>query len=138
MSNDGFVLLDGANELSGPRSMWWVLRNWPKLRREMRSAPGYVAHRLWYARPYTVGLLTWWADEKSAYAFARMPEHRRFWSWAADADVTNGGWLATYRYVHGGPLWGNGVASLATTFHGLVPEPSGKPAEPPPVDRGPR
>jgi hypothetical protein len=128
---DAFVLLDGANELTGARALWWVLRHWPALRREMRATEGYLAHRIWYSPPYTIGLLTWWTDEKAAYRFAHAPQHTKFWRWGSEPGHTSGGWLATYRYLHGGPLWGNGVQSLARTFAGRVPAPGGKPADPP-------
>ncbi len=132
------VLVDGANELSGPRALWWVMRRWPALRRELESAPGYVAHRLWYKPVLTVGLTTWWTDEKSVYRFAHMPTHLEFWRWASRSGSTRGGWLATYRYERGGPLWGNGVESLMSRLGDFVPEATGEAPPPPPRDRGPR
>ncbi len=132
------VLVDGANELSGPRALWWVMRRWPALRRELESAPGYVAHRLWYKPVLTVGLTTWWTDEKSVYRFAHMPTHLEFWRWASRSGSTRGGWLATYRDERGGPLWGNGVESLMSRLGDFVPEATGEAPPPPPRDRGPR
>ncbi len=129
------VLVDGANELRGPRALWWVVRKWPSLRRELESAPGYVAHRLWYAPPFTVGLTTWWEDERSVYRFAHFPTHLEFWRWATQRDSTRGGWLATYRYQRGGPLWGNGVSQMMQKLGGLVPESTGGRPRPPPEDR---
>ena len=128
----GFFLLDGANELTGLRAAFWVVRNWPRLRGELTGAPGYIAHRAWFARPWTIGLTTWWADEAAAYRFAQLPEHRRFWAWASEPGHTRGGWLAHYRYVRGGPLWGNGVGSMTSRLEGWVPTPSGQPARRPP------
>ncbi len=125
-----FYLLDGANELSGPLAVLWTARHWPALKRELVGAPGYIAHRLWFAWPWTIGVTTWWQDEAAAYRFAHMPQHLRFWTWAADTGRTRGGWLAHYRYVRGGPLWGNGVQSLATRFADHVPAPSGAPPRP--------
>jgi hypothetical protein len=125
-----FYLLDGANELSGPLAMLWVARRWPALRRELVGARGYIGHRLWFAWPWTVGVTTWWQDEAAAYRFAHMPQHLRLWAWAAGTGRTRGGWLAHYRYVRGGPLWGNGVQSLATRFANHVPAPPGAPARP--------
>jgi hypothetical protein len=129
------VLVDGANELSGPRALWWVIRRWPALRRELQNAPGYVAHRLWFEHWFTVGLTTWWVDERSVYRFARMPVHVDFWRWASGSRGTKGGWLASYRFVRGGPLWGNGVESMMARLGDFVPEASGEPPPPPPRDR---
>lgn len=131
----GLVLVDGANELSGPRALWWVARHWPAMRREMKSARGYVHHRLWYSRPWTVGLTTWWEDEAAAYRFAYMPEHLKFWSWAASSRVTRGGWLAVYGFADGGPLWGNGVRSMMRPFERFVPPPTGETPRPTPKEQ---
>src|SRR5207244_2006906 len=69
----GLVLADGANEFDGLFAMVQAAGRWPGLRREMRGAPGYVAHHLWFAWPTTVGILSWWEDEASAYRFAHLP-----------------------------------------------------------------
>lgn len=129
------VLVDGANQLSGVRALWWVWRHWPDLRREMSGSPGFIAYRLWFEWPLTVGLTTWWADEKSAYRFAHQPVHLQFWRWGTDSRHTRGGWLALYRHDHGGPLWGTGVEAMMRRLgHQLGPAP-GKPAKPPQEDR---
>ena len=130
-----FYLLDGANELTGLRALVWVAVHWPKLQREMTSAPGYIAHRAWFSWPWTVGLTSWWADEASAYRFAHLPEHRRFWTWGSKARNTRGGWLAHYRYARGGPLWGNGVRAMTTRLASWTPAATDKPPRPAP--RGP-
>jgi hypothetical protein len=119
--SSGFVMIDGANQFSGPRAVWWVVRHWPELRREMTSARGYIAHRLWYVFPLTLGITSWWEDENAAYRFAHLPVHRQFWKWAASGGNTAGGWLASYRYLHGGPLWGNGVATMMQRLGRVVP-----------------
>jgi hypothetical protein len=135
MSNRTLFLIDGANELRGPRALWWVVRRWPALRRELTGADGYVAHRLWYALPFTVGLTTWWTEERLARRFAHMPVHLEFWKWANRTGATTGGWLATYRYESGGPLWGNGVDAMMKRFGSFVDPPSKEPPRPAPADR---
>jgi hypothetical protein len=130
-----FFLLDGANELAGLRATIWLALRWPALRRELVNAPGYMAHRVWFAWPWTLGLTTWWVDEASAYRFAHLPEHRRVWAWGAVPGHTRGGWLAHYRYVRGGPLWGNGVRVLTARFAGRVPAANGHPPRPAPPRR---
>jgi hypothetical protein len=127
-----FYLLDGANELTGLRAAMWVMLNWRKLRREMMSAPGYIAHRAWLGWPWTIGLVSWWADEASAYRFAHLPEHRRFWAYGADPAHTRGGWLAHYRFTRGGPLWGNGVRAMTARLDGWVQAAPDHPARPAP------
>jgi len=127
-------LLDGANELVGLRALLWVARRWPALRRELTATPGYVAHRLWYAFPYTIGLVTWWESEAAAYRFAQSPVHLQFWTWAIDTRHTKGGWLAHYRYVRGGALWGNGVTTMMRRLSGFSP-PAGHPPRRPPARR---
>jgi hypothetical protein len=97
---------DPAPRLSGPLALLWVGSRWPALKRELVGARGYIAHRLWFAWPWTIGVTTWWQDEAAAYRSAHMPQHQRFWAWAAETGRTRGGWLAHYRYVRGGPLWG--------------------------------
>ena len=129
---DGFILLDGANELSNVRQFWWVIRHWSTLRRGMRSSPGYIRHRLWYVPPRTIGLTSWWEDAGAAYRFAHSPAHLLFWRWGAEAGHTRGGWLAIYRYVEGGPLWGNGVETMVRDFGSRVPAPTNEPARMPP------
>jgi hypothetical protein len=128
----GFVLIDGANEVAAVWRFWWVVRHWPRLRRALTGSPGYIGHRLWFRWPRTIGLMSWWTEEKDAYRFAYTPAHLEFWRWGHQSRHTRGGWLALYRYVDGGPLWGNGVETLARTFAGVVPPPSGAPARPPP------
>lgn len=128
----GFVLLDGANELTGVRHFWWVIRHWPTLRRGMEASEGYIKHRLWYIPPRTIGLTSFWEDAGAAYRFAHSPAHLLFWRWGADSAHTRGGWLAIYRYVEGGPLWGNGVESMVQAFGSHVPAPSNEPARLPP------
>jgi hypothetical protein len=128
-------LIDGANELRGLRSLIWVVRRWPRLRRELMSTEGYVTHRLWYVPPFTLGLTSWWSDRRGAYRFAHQPAHLEFWSWSARADTTKGGWLATYELVGGGPLWGNGVARMMESFGEFVEPASMEPPKPAPEDR---
>ena len=123
-------MIDGANELSGVRAFWWVVRRWPALRRELTTTPGYVAHRLWYAFPFTFGLVTWWDDEAAAYRFAHRPVHLQFWEWATDPAHTRGGWLAHYRYLRGGALWGNGVTAMMRRLSAYSPAPGRPPRRP--------
>lgn len=121
------ILMDGANELTGPAALAWVVWHWPALRRELCSTPGYIAHRVWYAPPWTIGLTTWWRDARSAYTFAHRPIHLAFWRWAEHPARTRGGWLATYRYVRGGALWGNGVRAMTRRLGDLTDAPDGAP-----------
>ena len=131
-----FVVLDGANHLSGARAMWWVLRHYPALRREMKSTDGYLQHRVAFSPPYTLILTSWWADEKCAYRFAHRPVHLKFWQWAArNPENTRGGWLAVYRYERGGPLWGDGVPIMRRGLEALVPFPNHGDPTPTPDDR---
>ncbi len=125
-------MIDGANQFQGPASLWWAVRHWPALRKEMTGARGYIAHRVWYVFPLTLGITSWWQDENAAYRFAHLPVHRTFWRWAASGGKTKGGWLASYRYVSGGPLWGNGVESMMSRLGAFVPAPSRKPPNGPP------
>jgi hypothetical protein len=133
----GFVLLDGANELAGVRHLWWVVRHWPILRRGMTSSPGYIKHRVWFIPKRTIGLTSFWEDAGSAYRFAHSPAHLLFWRWGAQPGHTRGGWLAIYRYVEGGPLWGNGVDAMVRAFAGHVPAPTNQPARTPPPGAAP-
>ncbi len=125
-------MLDGANQFSSPRGLWWVVRRWPALRREMTSARGYIAHRVWYAFPLTLGITSWWQEENAAYRFAHLPVHRDFWRWAVSGGQTRGGWLATYQYGSGGPLWGNGVEAMMRRLGSFVPPAPEGPPRPPP------
>ena len=131
----GLVLADGANDFGGPVASLQAARRWPRLRRELTGARGYVSHRLWYRFPFTVGLMSWWEDEAGAYRFAHLPAHLEFWEWAAIPGRTNGGWLAFYAYAHGGPLWGNGVPIQVQRFGRFTPAPDGKPPRPTPAQR---
>lgn len=135
MSDRGpFVLVDGANELAGLRALAWVAIHWRALRRDMTRTPGYIAHRVWFALPLTIGLTSWWESERAAYDFARSHGHRMFWRWGSQPGHTRGGWLAFYRYDHGGPLWGNGVAAMVSRLGGRVGRPSGRPPRQLPSD----
>lgn len=135
MNGRTLYLIDGATQLRGPRALWWVARRWPALHRELTGAPGYVAHRPWYAFPFTVGLTTWWSEERAAYRFAHMPVHLEFWSWAAGRGSTTGEWLASYRFERGGALWGNGVEAMMKRFAPFVGSPPDEPPRPAPADR---
>jgi hypothetical protein len=127
-------MIDGANQFRDVRALWWVVRYWPRLRNEMMSARGYIAHRIWYVFPLTLGITSWWQDENAAYRFAHLPVHREFWRWAASRGKTRGGWLASYRYVSGGPLWGNGVEAMVRRLGRFVPEPTNEAPRQPPGD----
>jgi heme-degrading monooxygenase HmoA len=121
----GLVVADGANEFDGLVALVEAAWRWPGLRREMRGAPGYVSHRLWYSFPTTVGILSWWEDEAAAYRFAHLPAHLEFWEWATQPGHTRGGWLAFYAFAHGGPLWGNGVRKQVLDFGRFTHQPDG-------------
>ncbi len=101
----------------------------------MSSVPGYVAHRLWWHMPLTIGLTSWWSDEKAAYRFAHMPVHLEFWAYAERKNATHGGWLAVYRLESGGPLWGNGVKAMMDRFGDFVGPSDDRPPQPTPADR---
>jgi heme-degrading monooxygenase HmoA len=124
-------LIDGATEFAGPMALLGAVRRWPRLRRQLVTTPGYVAHRLWFRLPTTIGLFTWWETEGAAYRFARSPAHLAIWRWAAEERPTRGGWLALYRLQRGGPLWGSGVRHRVRAFGRFVPPPSGEPPVPP-------
>lgn len=128
--------MDGASEFDGPRALFWAARHWPALRRELTGSPGYIAHRMWFSLPSTVGLVTWWEDAASAYRFAHQPEHLRFWRWAAIPGHSKGGWLAQYRYTEGGALWGTGVRAMMRRLGTRVPPTTGAMARPPRERRG--
>ena len=131
----GLVLLDGANEFDGLSALIQAAMRWPRLRREMRAAPGYVTHQLWFSLPFTVGILSWWEDEASAYRFAHQPAHLELWEWATAPGHTRGGWLAFYPFGHGGPLWGNGVRKRTSTFGRFSPAATGDPPRGTPAQR---
>jgi heme-degrading monooxygenase HmoA len=131
----GLVLADGANDFGGFVALLQAARRWPGLRRELTTARGYVSHRLWYRWPFTVGILSWWEDEASAYRFAHLPAHLEFWEWATTPGHTNGGWLSFYGYAHGGPLWGNGVPIQVQRFGRFTPAPDGNAPRPTPAQR---
>ena len=131
----GLVLADGANEFGGFLALLQAGLRWPALRRQLKAADGYLGHHLWYGHPYTVGLLTWWEDEASAYRFAHLPAHLDFWRWATIPGKTGGGWLAFYAYGHGGPLWGNGVRLQVKRFGAFTPPASGGPPKGTPEQR---
>ncbi len=131
----GLVLADGANEFDGVLAVFQAAWRWPRLLREIRNAPGYVTHRMWISFPSTVGLLSWWEDEASAYRFAHLPAHLEFWEWATSPGHTRGGWLAFYAFEHGGPLWGNGVGKQVRTFGRFTAPPTGAPPKGTPSQR---
>jgi hypothetical protein len=131
----GLVLLDGANEFDGLSALIQAAMRWPQLRREMLAAPGYVTHQLWFSLPFTVGILSWWEDEASAYRFAHQPAHLELWEWATTPGHTRGGWLAFYPFEHGGPLWGNGVSIRSSRFARFTPTPTGEPPRGTPAQR---
>jgi hypothetical protein len=131
----GLVLADGANEFDGILAVLQAAWRWPRLLREMRSAPGYVSHRTWYSFPFTIGVYSWWADEAAAYRFAHLPAHLDFWEWATHPGHTRGGWLAFYAFVHGGPLWGTGVRKQVREFGRFTTPPDGAPPRGTPAQR---
>lgn len=128
-------LFDGANEVNGWRGLLWLIRHWRALRREMQATPGFVAYRVWWAFPFTIGLVTWWESEAAAYRFARSPAHLLFWRWGSDPRNTSGGWLAHYRYVRGGALWGNGVRAMMRRLERHTGPAPRRPARHPPEPR---
>jgi hypothetical protein len=127
-------VVDGANHMAGFRSLAWLLWKAPTIRRELVAAPGYVRHHLWYRWPLTVGLLSFWTDARSAYAYAHLPVHLSLWRRASRRDFTRGGWLAVYRFHNGGELWGDGVPAARQGFEHLIERPRRyreSPASPP-------
>ncbi len=115
------VVIDGANELRDVRAAFWMARNWRALRKEMMQSDGYVTHHYYFKFPFTIGLVSFWADERAAYGFARQPVHNKFREWVEKTGGSTGGWLALYEYDHGGPLWGNGVTYVKKQFDGVIP-----------------
>lgn len=119
----GPVVVDGANRMSGPLALLRLAWHAPRLRRELVAAPGCLRHHLWYRWPLTVGLVSFWTDAGSAYAFAHGPAHLALWRLAAGSRFTSGGWLAVYRFHHGGELWGDGVPHAKRGFEALIERP---------------
>jgi heme-degrading monooxygenase HmoA len=132
----GPVVVDGANRMRGLRALALLAWHAPRLRRELVAAPGYLRHHLWYRWPLTVGLVSFWSDTASAYAFAHGPAHLALWRRAARTGFTSGGWLAVYRFHHGGELWGDGAPHAKRGFEALVERPQRyrEAALPPPED----
>lgn len=129
------ILADGASHVRGLRGWIGLLRRWPRLRRELMAAEGYVAHRIYIAGPTTIGLLTWWDSRKAMIQFAHGPTHHDVWEWAVRQKRTHGGWLTTYELKGGGALWGSGTP-LAQTFADRVPVTRAAPPSGCPVHRG--
>jgi hypothetical protein len=119
----GPVVVDGANRLAGLRGLLWLAWRARSIRRELVASPGYLRHHFWYRWPLTVGLITFWVDAASAYAYAHQPVHLSLWRRARRPGFTSGGWLAVYRFHHGGELWGDGVPHARRGFEGLIRRP---------------
>jgi hypothetical protein len=110
------VIIDGANELS-LRGFIWVVRHWKTLRVEMETSEGYLWHHVYFQLPFTLGLISFWQDKRSANRFAQMLVHTKFAKWAEqNPNMARGGWLATYEYKRGGALWGTGVTKVKRRF----------------------
>jgi hypothetical protein len=110
------VVIDGANELT-PRGLWWVMRHWPALRKEMINSNGYLWHHYYFRFPGVLGLMSFWESKGAAYKFAHKPVHKSFWGWSEhNKRQSRGGWLAIYEYSSGGVLWGNGVTKVRQRF----------------------
>ncbi len=108
-------LVDGATQLRDLRGWLGLIRRWPGLRKQLVNAPGYVSHRVFLISPMTIGLMTWWEDERSLYRYAHAGAHREIWEWAERKGTTRGGWLAIYQFEGGGAFWGSGT-KLRETF----------------------
>lgn len=128
----GPVVVDGANRMSGVRALLRLAWHAPRIRRELVTAPGYLRHHAWYRWPLTVGVVSLWTDAASAYAYAHRPVHLALWRRAVRPGFTSGGWLAVYRFHHGGELWGDGVPHAKHGFDTLVERPRRYREVPPP------
>jgi len=122
----GLILVDGASHVRGLRGWIGLVRRWPALRKELISTDGYVAHRIYFAGPATIGLLTWWQSRTALVRFAHGTAHHEVWDWAVTRNTTKGGWLATYEMTGGGPLWGSGTP-LSDVFADHVEAPDATP-----------
>ncbi|ADG74042.1 hypothetical protein Cfla_1138 [Cellulomonas flavigena DSM 20109] len=87
----------GATRYRGPHA-WAVLsREWSPMVADMRRMRGYVWHRVYWAPPFTLGTLAFFADRDALLAFARHPAHRRLMTWITrDRRHGTGGYIRVH------------------------------------------
>jgi heme-degrading monooxygenase HmoA len=83
----------GGTRYSG---VWALIRlgwRWPRFRRELRRAPGYLGHHVWYSFPFTVGNVSFWESQQHLMAFARTPAHKQAAAWMVSPGVSRAGFI---------------------------------------------
>ena len=94
---------------------------WPSFVRELRRAPGYRGHVLWYRFPFTFGSISSWDRRDDLLAFARTAMHRGAASWMVRPDIADAAFIRFLRADAGGHTlgaWraeGAGAASRSVT-----------------------
>ncbi|WP_309135196.1 hypothetical protein [Cellulomonas sp.] len=87
----------GATRYRGPHSWAALAREWYPMVAAMRRMRGYVWHRVYWAPPFTLGTIAFFADRDALMLFARLPAHRRLMTWITrDRRHGTGGYIRVH------------------------------------------
>lgn len=106
---------EGVNHMSSVWHMISLLRKWPRMRADLKTAHGYVRHRVFFESPLTIGLMVWWRDEFDAWRYAKHSMHEELTNWANNG-ASDGGWLILYRAQRLGPVWLRGADTVQSAL----------------------
>ncbi len=104
-------IFHGGAAYSGVGALLGLFLRWPRVRRAMHQAPGYLGHRVWYGFPYTIGTTSFWETHEQLLAFARSAEHREATAWMQRPGVARAAFI---RYLTPLPD-GNAIGAWSAT-----------------------
>jgi hypothetical protein len=81
----------GSTEYAGLGALLRLWPKWIRLRRRLRSAPGFCAHYYTYKFPMTFGQVVLFEDMDQMLRFARSKQHRELMGWVVEDDGKGGG-----------------------------------------------
>jgi hypothetical protein len=103
----------GAQQYSGIRALLAQWPKWIRLRRQLKRAPGFCGHYIYYKFPLTFGQVVLFEEMDQMLRFARSKIHRELMSWVVEGEGKNAkaGFIRLYdarpdgSYANG--LWSN-------------------------------
>jgi hypothetical protein len=120
----GSYVFFGGTRYHGLRSALGLARRWPVFVRELRAAPGYRGHVLWYRFPFTFGSISSWDRREDLMAFAQTSAHRGAAAWMVRPGVADAAFIRFLRTDDAGHTFGDWRAEDPAAGDRRPPEPS--------------
>ena len=87
----------GGTRFTSPLALLGLARRWFPMLRRLKESPGYCAHYVWYAFPYTFGTIAFFRTRESMLEFARCAEHAGLMRWSMTPGTAHGGFIRLFQ-----------------------------------------